>query len=60
MTVIKWDAEGEAIVEKKIRFSDHELPSYYSLPDYECRFDLSGAAWSDLKPKLVWLYKEGK
>jgi len=44
--------------EKKIRFSDHELPAYYPLADYECRFDLNGSSWSNLKPKLKKLFKE--
>jgi len=46
------------VLEKKIRFSDHELPSYYSPADYECRFDINGASWSALKPKLIKLFKE--
>jgi len=43
---------------KKIRFSDHELPSRYPPADYECRFDLNGAAWSELKPRLKKLFEE--
>jgi hypothetical protein len=50
--------ENEEIFEKKIRFSDHDLPSYYPLADYGCRFDLDKAAWKNLKPKLARLYKE--
>ena len=42
----------------KIRFSDHDLPAYYSLPDYDCRFDINVAAWSVLKPKLAKLFRE--
>lgn len=48
--------DNEEWFERKIRFSDHELPSYYGEPDYECRFDLDGAAWSKLKPKLKKLF----
>jgi hypothetical protein len=61
ITISKWLNKGEENEEefvKKIRFSDHELPAYYSLADYECRFDLNGASWSALKPKLKKLFNE--
>ena len=61
ITISKWLNKGEENEEeftRKIRFSDHELPAYYPLADYECRFDINGASWSVLKPKLQKLYKE--
>ena len=61
ITISKWLNKGEENEEefsKKIRFSDHELPSYYATSDFNCRFDLNGASWSVLKPKLEKLFFE--
>jgi hypothetical protein len=57
---IRKGQDDEDFFEKKIRFSDHELPFYYALADSECRFDLNRAAWSNLKPVLAKLYREEK
>ena len=61
ITISKWINKGsdnEEEFSKKIRFSDHELPAYYALADYECRFDINGASWSKLKPVLKKLYND--